>query len=93
MLLFGRNFERSPLAFLDQVPLRYLGRVSYGFHLSHLVIGGEVRRLIGSQPQELPALVAGVATLLAATVSWYALERPIIRLGRHRTRSASCARD
>lgn len=81
-LLYDRNFERSRLAVLDRAALRYFGRISYGFYLYHLLIGGMVLALLGPVVPEVFAVAAGGATLLAAAVSWHCFEQPIIRIGR-----------
>jgi peptidoglycan/LPS O-acetylase OafA/YrhL len=81
-LLYNRNFERSPLALLDRAPLRYFGRISYGFYLYHLLIGGIVFAWLGPVEREVFAAAAATVTLLAAAASWHWFEQPLIRLGR-----------
>ena len=70
----------SALAF---PPMQYLGRISYGLYLLHLPVGLAVRASLESigfvQPTVTFALQFA-ASVAAATVSWYALEKPILRL-------------
>jgi peptidoglycan/LPS O-acetylase OafA/YrhL len=64
--------------------LRYLGRISYGMYIFHvlvttLVVQAGTRAAIA--PWLLPVL-AFAATALAGTLSWYGIERPFLRLRR-----------
>ena len=66
-------------------PLTYLGQISYGLYMLHLPAAQATRMVIhrvglDSLPIELRTLAAVVAAIGAATVSWYAFERPILRL-------------
>ena len=71
--------------FLELPPVRYIGRISYGIYLYHLFLIPIGRRMAGSY--ELPQLEKGVAMFLiysavsvaVASVSFYAIERPIQR--------------
>lgn len=61
-------------------PLEYLGRISYGMYLWHYpaLILLQVWFGLGTQPNVL--FLAGLAaTVAAASVSWFALERPLSR--------------
>ncbi|HVC69206.1 MAG TPA: acyltransferase family protein [Acidimicrobiales bacterium] len=76
--------QRSVLARgLSLAPVRYLGRISYGMYLWHwplfLYIDGARTGLTGDALFGLRAL----ATIAVATVSFYAVERPV-RQGRFR---------
>ena len=70
-------------------PMVYLGRISYGLYLYHFFMINEVRR--AAVHLGLPGLTAGwpfvlacsAASIVAATVSWFAIERPINKLKRH----------
>jgi peptidoglycan/LPS O-acetylase OafA/YrhL len=74
---------------LEWLPLRYLGRISYGFYLYHWPILVVVRRLLGlTRIQEIGVVV--IVTMLAATASFELIERPLRRLKRRARSSASC---
>lgn len=83
-LVWPAIFGRSPVtkAILANRPLRYLGDISYGVFLYHLLVLDGVMRLLdnrlfsGSVLQVLPLTVLG-AGLMAATSFRY-LERPVI---------------
>ncbi|MEA2319661.1 MAG: hypothetical protein QOD44_3850 [Solirubrobacteraceae bacterium] len=69
-------------AFLRQPLLRWLGTVSFGFYLWHLAV---IAWLTDEGWADRVGPVAGVATalglsLLLAAISWYAVERPALRL-------------
>jgi len=70
---------------LESRPVVALGRVSYGFYILHLPIVLALRKHWpapdGSLRDCLGFFAAVVAlTAVAATVSWFSLERPILRL-------------
>jgi peptidoglycan/LPS O-acetylase OafA/YrhL len=75
---------------LGSAPLRYLGRVSYGFYVLHIFIEPLIDRLgaraahAGSgQNYQLARLLIGfVLTLLLASISYFALELPFLELKR-----------
>jgi peptidoglycan/LPS O-acetylase OafA/YrhL len=85
--VFGHS--RITLAVLANRPMRYLGDISYGMFLYHLLVLDTVMRILGypvfsgQVVQVFPLTVAGTAAL--AAVSFRILERPLIRMG-HRTR-------
>ena len=81
------NAEALPARALGWWPLAWLGRVSYGVYLYHLLIFMLVQRL-ASRPG-MPRLhgiteAAILLTLLAAWVSFRYIEEPIIRWGKRR---------
>lgn len=65
---------------------RFLGRISYGIFAYHVALLGLVERVIDHQTFGGQFLELWVATLggsmVLATLSFYLVERPIIRLGR-----------
>jgi peptidoglycan/LPS O-acetylase OafA/YrhL len=79
-----KGWVRRVLAF---PPLLWVGLVSYGFFLWHLAViqklhdGGWVDKL----GVPLFTLAALAISLGIAAISWYALERPIMRFGRRLT--------
>ncbi|WP_073385211.1 acyltransferase family protein [Jatrophihabitans endophyticus] len=73
---------------LASPPMRLLGDLSYGVYLWHLPLLLAMQRWLGYRTFSghaplLFVLVAGSATAVAA-VSWFGLERPLLRLGAHR---------
>lgn len=81
-----------PLSF---APLGYLGRISYGLYLLHIPVLGIVTGLMAGMDTDLlgqrPVAVSAVAFVLTiglASLSWFALERPILAWTRPWTRHA-----
>jgi peptidoglycan/LPS O-acetylase OafA/YrhL len=75
---------------LDLPPVRYVGKISYGIYLIHLFVLQLSPRLfesLGLNAQNFgvwPATFTLLAlTVGAATISWYAFEKPINGLKRH----------
>jgi peptidoglycan/LPS O-acetylase OafA/YrhL len=70
-------------------PLVYVGRISYGAYLYHLFVPWILASVLGrvgltvpeTQPQRFLILTA--ATLLAASLSWHIIERPLNGLKRY----------
>ena len=76
LFLWVRSVERGPLyRIFASAPMRWLGRISYMFYLLHLLVLEQVSRHFG--PALGPAIAFAV-TVAAATLSWFALERPIL---------------
>lgn len=69
---------------LSRAPLRFIGTISYFIYLFHLPIIYWARQMAGRAGWGILAngLAAVGATLAAATLSWFLMERPIIALGR-----------
>jgi peptidoglycan/LPS O-acetylase OafA/YrhL len=72
--MFGR--------FLSAAPMVYTGRISYGLYVWHPFVAAlvfwTVRRLGWPVPRAWEMFLAALmASYLVATVSWYALERPV----------------
>lgn len=70
---------------LEWAPMRYLGKISYGLYIYHqpiLWFAFDIREL-GVDPafvQPLAALIGFFGTLLAASLSYYLFEKPILKL-------------
>ncbi|OZM71898.1 acyltransferase [Amycolatopsis antarctica] len=83
---------------LDNPPMRFLGRISYGIYLWHLIpitLWLEQGNLFGNVPLSSPELRGTIGfwalliptvigTVIAAALSYYLLERPIARWARRR---------
>ena len=79
LLQLVRSLERGWLhALLTSPPLRYLGKISYTAYLVHFVAYELVRDRIASRP--LVALLALAATIAWSSLTWYAMERPLLGL-------------
>ena len=78
------------LAWMDSRPLVYLGTISYSTYLYHKLAGEVVAKAGSGMPAGI-LLIAGIAaTYMAASLSYYAVERPFLRLrsrieGRYRS--------
>jgi peptidoglycan/LPS O-acetylase OafA/YrhL len=70
---------------LASPPLRGLGRISYMFYLLHLGVLLLVNRYTGRAPA---AAIAFALTTLLATLSWFAIEKPILNLSAAHRRAA-----
>ena len=71
---------------LSNAFVRALGRVSYSFYLLHLLVLIRLRPYV---TQKIEPLAAFALTTFLAAVSWYAIEQPILALGRgHRGAAA-----
>jgi len=69
--------ERSPLRVLQWTPLRAIGRISYGLYLYHWPIF----LWLGEPPTLANQSLAIAASFAAATLSYFLIERPILRFG------------
>lgn len=69
--------ERSLLRLLQVAPLRAIGRISYGLYLYHLPIF----HWLGTPVTVASQALAVGTSFAAATLSFFAIERPILRLG------------
>ncbi len=65
-------------------PLAYIGKISYGLYIWHCLIGHCVRVFIAPRYPDIDTrwllLLWLALTILAATISFYALERPFLKL-------------
>ena len=73
---------------LESKPMVYLGKISYGIYLIHAFMPEIVYRIFdyfGLSGDKSPLIIAffsTVATIIAATITWHVLERPINNLKR-----------
>lgn len=76
---------------LSSRPLAWIGLVSYSFYLYHTIVIAQLNRFVsdhGIGVRYVIVTVGGlVISLLCAAASFYLLERPLMRLGRRRSRS------
>jgi peptidoglycan/LPS O-acetylase OafA/YrhL len=66
-------------------PLRYLGTISYGIYLWHMLILFSLKPLLMGDPARACRWIVGLTVLLAA-LSWHLFEKPILE--RHARRRA-----
>jgi peptidoglycan/LPS O-acetylase OafA/YrhL len=62
-------------------PLRYIGKISYGLYLLHIPVFDTIREFAHPQGmlQSMAVFVFDIGgTIVAASLSWYLLERPIL---------------
>ncbi|HKT61206.1 MAG TPA: acyltransferase [Gemmatimonadales bacterium] len=87
----ARGFAGPVGRFLDSTPVRYLGTISYGIYVYHLLLPAilpKIARRLGHPDLfaalgdgSFPFLVFyGLVTIVVAAVSWHAFEAPINRL-------------
>ena len=81
---------RGPVrAFLEQRPLRYLGKISYGIYVYHNLVPVPLIAVLSylGVTYRVPGLknfvFSAIVTLIVAALSWELFERPINRLKRH----------
>ena len=67
--------ERGPLRVLATAPLRAIGRISYGLYLYHLPLF----HWLGEPATPTSQATALAASFAAAAVSYFAIERPLLR--------------
>ena len=84
----SRSFTGMPGRLLQLPALVYLGKISYGIYVYHLFMPDVLRALLAYADLQLPPLGAAefalscAATVAVASLSWIALERPMIALKR-----------
>jgi peptidoglycan/LPS O-acetylase OafA/YrhL len=77
---------RGPSDLLALAPVAWLGTISYGIFLWHYPLALWTRKWIPGSAWLFTAVTLGL-TIACAALSWYALERPLMRLGAGRPRS------
>ena len=89
ILSASRGFRGVPGWILSSAPLVFIGRISYGIYVYHPLVNTTLESLAPRFGFALPKSVAASGTLyialtmIVATISWYALERPINELKRY----------
>jgi peptidoglycan/LPS O-acetylase OafA/YrhL len=65
-------------------PIQFIGRISYGIYLYHLVIGWLLSRSFGLHIERsvFAFFILVSITLIVSTLSWYLIEQPVNRLKR-----------
>jgi peptidoglycan/LPS O-acetylase OafA/YrhL len=83
LLLVVVSFKTGAIATLMRfVPLRYLGRISYGVYLLHMVVKSLVLTFLVENPNSWTAVLAATAlTIGLATILYYLVEAPCVRIG------------
>lgn len=81
-LVFGDQTAGRARAFLASRPMSWLGEISYGLFLFHMPL---MILLFDIFTRPLPVVLVGtwIAGVLAATVSYRVLERPLVEKWRH----------
>jgi len=82
-----------PLLDLELAPLRFIGRISFGVYVYHMLVITLLARLLRDTPLPGALVVATVCvvTIGVAALSYYVLERPFLRL-KHRFERVETAR-
>jgi len=73
-----------PLLDLEAPPLRFIGRVSFGVYVYHMLVITLLARVLGNTVLPAPLIIALVCavTIGVATISYRVLETPFLRLKR-----------
>jgi peptidoglycan/LPS O-acetylase OafA/YrhL len=88
MIAANNGFTRLFKVFLENKVVLYLGRISYGLYLYHSYAGGiyfmnKLNHIFPNlKGDEVLFIWYFVITLVLATISWYLIERPILKLKR-----------
>jgi peptidoglycan/LPS O-acetylase OafA/YrhL len=72
--------DRVLWRWLDHPIPRYLGAISYPLYLYHIWGYGAARRLLPAGPSGLRVIVAIAVSIALASLSYYVVERPFMRL-------------
>jgi peptidoglycan/LPS O-acetylase OafA/YrhL len=79
------TFHAEPAwKWIDARPLRFLGRISYSLYLYHLLVRDVVRRVGERWPYVAQQIIELAAMVLVASLSYYLIERPLIRRKKYR---------
>jgi peptidoglycan/LPS O-acetylase OafA/YrhL len=81
-----QNRGSSYLGWLRLAPVQYIGKISYGIYLLHLIALGTINGLakhrfpILAQPGLVRFFALICLSITYASISWYVLERPLLKL-------------
>jgi peptidoglycan/LPS O-acetylase OafA/YrhL len=70
-------------AFFENKFVRYIGQISYGIYLTHNFMPQIVEKFLGPMPKYQAAPIVLIATFVICTLSWFFIEKPILRLKKH----------
>ncbi len=79
--VFGDAGGGWPRRVLRSPGLAWIGLVSYAFYLYHSIVIQQVEKLV-TREYAAVLVISALATTVLAAASYYAVERPIMRLGR-----------
>jgi peptidoglycan/LPS O-acetylase OafA/YrhL len=65
-------------------PLRYIGKISYGLYLYHMLVRDILQHYLPDRPRYFNVTVTFAASLILASISWYLLESRLRYRGRPR---------
>ena len=84
MFIVAQIASPRPLVDLEVAPLRFVGRVSFGVYVYHMLVIALLVRVLGATvlPGAVVVALVCVATVAVAAVSYAVLERPFLRLKR-----------
>jgi len=73
-----------PLVDLEAAPLRFVGRISFGVYVYHMLVIALLVRILGNTvlPGAAVVMLVCVMTIAVAAVSYRLIERPFLRLKR-----------
>jgi len=74
------NRHSLSAAWMDSPPVRYLGRISYSLYLYQQVALAPIEKALRSYPEPVQLSAALAALLLVASVSYYYIERPFLKV-------------
>jgi peptidoglycan/LPS O-acetylase OafA/YrhL len=90
LLLTSNNALKKGLSIK---PLTFIGKISYGVYLVHLLCVGAVRDFLPLHNPLMSFVVVCVASFTIAAILHYTLEKPLIEVGRSLSRKAPAPRD
>jgi peptidoglycan/LPS O-acetylase OafA/YrhL len=76
--------ESALAKFLGSTPLVWMGRLSYGIYLWHYPIFLQAEKTLGSKGRVVSIGASLAATFTVSSASYYLVERPLLRLKKHR---------